>query len=128
MSRGIRVFFIQKGYSPDAMKTKIIPLPGERVSRYINPCSRVSSFAAISTSTGNPSGRMTLGMEADAGADADVDADVDVDVDVDATTGAGLVRHDVIVASATTNTPLARRQTTSRNPPRSIWSDPGFTD
>jgi hypothetical protein len=43
---------------------------------------------------------MTLGMEAGAGADADVDAD--------ATTGAGLVRHDVVVASATTNTPLAR--------------------
>jgi hypothetical protein len=45
-------------------------------------------------------------MEAGAGAGAD--ADVDVDVDVDATTGAGLVRHDVVVASAATNTPLAR--------------------
>jgi len=43
---------------------------------------------------------MTLGVEAVAGADADADAD--------ATTDAGLVRHEVIVESATTNTPLAK--------------------
>src|SRR5581483_8399123 len=40
---------------------KIIPVSADRRSRYISPCCRVASSAAISTRTAVPSGKTTRG-------------------------------------------------------------------